>query len=110
MITDIPNSVRSMRKKRRTRYAPKAPSFHLRRGRSSLALVAGGAGKVGDLAARALMPEKPWVGVPATHSASQTRVNALLLSRGVPLAGTNGKSSHYYRSFPRKRESSLPSQ
>jgi hypothetical protein len=29
----------------------------------------------------------PRNGVPATHSASQTRVNALLLSR-VPLAGT----------------------
>jgi hypothetical protein len=29
--------------------------------------------------------------VPATHSASQTRVNALLLSR-VPLAGTTGRN------------------
>src|SRR5262252_4702035 len=34
--------------------------------------------------------QRRWLGGPATHSASQTRVNALLLSRGAPRGDDSG--------------------
>src|SRR5262245_16132001 len=71
MGTQTTTTMSTKRSRRRTRHGTRGPR------------VVRDAALSPPTPAKAAIPEQP-AAVPATHSASQTRVNALLLSRGAP--------------------------